>query len=145
MNKQTGLLGKEASRTKRTDTSPTLMKRPSSKPSPRKNGSSNTQTLTNQTASTNWTDLSRLFCSGWDHGTTDLIPHTASSKVGENKMCIMQHRHHDYRTSTAALPTTWCFEMGHVARTDTTEDKPYGNLEELRRTATFVRATSISV
>ena len=38
---------------KGTDTPLTPMKRPSSKPSPRKNGSSNTQTITSQTASTN--------------------------------------------------------------------------------------------
>ena len=33
----------------------------------------------------------------------------------------MQCRHHDCRTSTAALSTTWCFEAGHVAWTNTTE------------------------
>ena len=49
MNKQTGLPGREASWTKGTDTPLTPMKRPSSKSSPRKNGSSNTQTLTSQT------------------------------------------------------------------------------------------------
>ena len=27
----------------------------------------------------------------------------------------MQHRHHDCRTSTAALSTAWCFEAGYVA------------------------------
>ena len=51
MNKQTGLLRKEASWTKRTDTPLTPMKRPSSKPF--HDGSSNIQTLTSQTASTN--------------------------------------------------------------------------------------------
>ena len=33
----------------------------------------------------------------------------------------MQHRHHDCRTSTAALSTTWCYEAGHMAGTDVTE------------------------
>ena len=74
MNKQTSLPGKDASWTKRTDTPLTPMKGPSSKPSPRKNGSSNTRTSTSLTASTNWTDQSRLFCSGWELGTTDLMP-----------------------------------------------------------------------
>ena len=32
----------------------------------------------------------------------------------------MQHRHHNCRTSTTALPTTWCSEVGHVARTTQT-------------------------
>ena len=31
-----------------------------------------------------------------------------------------QRRHHDCWTSTAALPTTWCSEAGHVARTTQT-------------------------
>ena len=76
-NKQTSLLGKEASWTKRTDTPLTLIKRPSSKPSPWKDGSSNTQT-----ASTNWTNQGRSFCSGWELGTTDLMSTcTASSRL----------------------------------------------------------------
>ena len=59
----------------------TLMKRPSSKPSPRNNGSSNTQTPTSLATSTNWTDQSRLFCSGWELGATDSLPTwTASSR-----------------------------------------------------------------
>ena len=35
----------------------------------------------------------------------------------------MQRRHHDCRTyrPTAALPTTWCLGVGHMARTDTSE------------------------
>ena len=33
----------------------------------------------------------------------------------------MQRRHHDCRISTAALPTTRCSEVGHVASTKTTE------------------------
>ena len=57
----------------------------------------------------------------------------------------MQHRHHDCRTSTAALSTTWCYEVGHMAGTDASEDKLYGNLEELRRTAAFMRATGMSI
>ena len=35
----------------------------------------------------------------------------------------MQCRHHDCRTPTAALSTTWCFEVGHVAWTNATERK----------------------
>ena len=68
------LPGREASWNKRTDTPSAPMKRPSSKPSPRKNGSSNTQTTTSQIATTNWTGQSRLFCSGWELDTTDLTP-----------------------------------------------------------------------
>ena len=41
-------------------------------------------------------------------------------KVGEWYV-PMQRRHRNSRTSTAALPTTWCFEAGRVARTNTTE------------------------
>ena len=33
----------------------------------------------------------------------------------------IQCRHHDCRTSTTALPTTWCSEAGQGARTNTTE------------------------
>ena len=33
----------------------------------------------------------------------------------------MQRRHHDCRTSTAALSTAWCFEAGHVPWTNATE------------------------
>ena len=40
-------------------------------------------------------------------------------KVGEPEMCPC--RHHDSRTSAAALSNTRYFEAGHVARTDTTE------------------------
>ena len=53
MSKQTGLTRREASWNKRTDTPLIPTKRPSSKLSPRKSGSSNTQTTTSQTASTN--------------------------------------------------------------------------------------------
>ena len=35
----------------------------------------------------------------------------------------LQHRDHDCRTSTAALPAASCSEAGHVARTDTTEEQ----------------------
>ena len=63
------------------------MKRPSSNPSPRKNGSSNTQTQSSQTASTNWTDQSRLFCSGWELGTTGLMPICTSSRL-TNPRCV---------------------------------------------------------
>ena len=49
-NEQADRLAREGDQLdQRTDTPLTLMKRPSSKPSPRKNGSSNTQTLTRQT------------------------------------------------------------------------------------------------
>ena len=50
------------------------MKRPASKLSSRKNGSNNTQTITSQTASRNWTGQSLSFCSGWELDTTDLTP-----------------------------------------------------------------------
>ena len=44
-------------------------------------------------------------------------------KVGESENVPMQCIYHDCRTSTAALPTTWCYEAGHVARTNTTEEQ----------------------
>ena len=33
----------------------------------------------------------------------------------------MQRRHHDCRTSTAALSTARCYEAGHMAGSDTTK------------------------
>ena len=33
----------------------------------------------------------------------------------------MQRRHHDCRTSTAALSTIWCYEAGHMAGSDASE------------------------
>ena len=101
-----------------------LIKRPSSKPSPRKNGSSNTQTTTSLTASTNWTGQSRLFCLGWKLDTTDFTPtsvHVQQIQGWQVWDVPMQHRHHDRRTSTAALSTTWCYEVGHMAGFDASE------------------------
>ena len=47
----------------------------------KKNGSCSTQTITNQTP-TNWIGQSRLFCSGWELDTTDLMPTcTRSSRL----------------------------------------------------------------
>ena len=52
-----------------------LVKRHSSKPSPRKNknGSDNSQTLISQKAFTNRRDQGMSVCSGWEQGTTDLM------------------------------------------------------------------------
>ena len=48
--------------------------------------SCNTQTTTSQTASTNWTGQSRLFCSGWELDSTDLTPtYTTSSRKASLK------------------------------------------------------------
>ena len=101
MNRQTSLPGREASWNKRTDTPLALMKRPSSKPFPRKNGSSNTQTTTSQTASTNWTDQSRLFCSGWELDTTDLTPTCTTSSRLASLRCA-------HATQTSWLQNTYC-------------------------------------
>ena len=98
----------------------TPMKRPSSKPSPWKDGSSNTQTSTSQTTSTDWTDQSRLFCSTWELGTTELMPNVQQVQGWWVWDVPVQCRHHDCRTSATALPITWCSEVGHVARTKTT-------------------------
>ena len=107
MSKQTGLPGREASWNKRTDKPPILMKRPSSKPSPRKNGSSNTQITTSQTASTNWTGQSRLFCSGWELGTTDLTPTcTASSRLA-SLWCA-------HATQTSWLQNIYCSTVDYM-------------------------------
>ena len=110
MSKQTGLPGGggggwggggEASWNKKTDIPPILMKRPSSKPSPRKNGSSNTQITTSQTASTNWTGQSRLFCSGWELDTTDLTPTCTTSSRLASLRCA-------HATQTSWLQNIYC-------------------------------------
>ena len=48
-------------------------------------------------------------------------------------------RHHDCRTPTLALPTTWCSEIRRVAKTNTTEGQALWQLEEL-----WGRQTSLS-
>ena len=83
-----------------------------------------------QTVCTNWTDQSRLFCSGWELDTTDLInSHMYNKfKVGESEMCpcnadiktaehLLQHcRLHDtLRRDMCPKPTLL-------------RDKLYGNL-----------------
>ena len=75
------------------------MIRPSSKPSPRKTGSSNTQTTTSQTASTNWTDQNMLFCSGRELDTTDLTPTCTSSRLASLR-CVQA-------TQTSLLQNTY--------------------------------------
>ena len=101
MSKLTGLTWREASWNKRTDTPLILMKRPSSKPSLRKNGSSNTQTTTCQTASTNWTGQSRLFCSGWELDTTDLSPTCSTNSRLASLRCA-------HATQTSWLQNIYC-------------------------------------
>ena len=95
MNKQTGLLWRETSWTKRTDIPLTPMKRPSTKPSLRKNRSRNTQTPTSQTDSTNWTDqrtghnrLNAHMYSKFKVGESDMCPCNADIKTAEH---LLQH------------------------------------------------------
>ena len=83
------------------------MKRPSSKPSPRKNGSSNAQTTTSQTASTNWTGQSRLFCSGWELDTTDLTPTCTTSSMLASLRCA-------HARQTSWLQNIYCSTVNYM-------------------------------
>ena len=65
-------------------------------------GSSNTQTITSQTASRNWTGQSRLFCSGWDLDTTDLTPTCTTNSRLASLRCA-----HATQTSCTAVQNRW--------------------------------------
>ena len=123
MNKQaTGLLGKEASWTKRTETPLTPMKRPSSKPS----------------SCVPQTEQTRADYSVQDENQAQqtLCPHVQQVQGWWVWDVPVRHRHHDCRTSDTALPVTWCSEAGHVARTKITEGQalwqPGGAKEDCR-------------
>ena len=116
------------------------MKRPSSKPSPRKKKWRQQHPNYNQSDS-----LHKLNIPEQITGHNRLDAHIYKFKVGESEMCpcnadimtaehLLQHcRLHDaMRWDTWPDPTL----LRH---------KLYGNLEELRRTAAFVRATDISI
>ena len=90
-----------------TDTPHIPMKRLSSKPSPRKNGSSNTQTTTSQTASTNWTGQSRLFSSGWELDTTDLTPTCTTNSRLASLRCA-------HATQTSWLQNIYCSTVHYM-------------------------------
>ena len=100
----------------------TPMKRPSSKLSPRKNRSCNTQTITSQTVSTNWTGQNRLFCSGWELGTTDLTAiYTTSSRLASLRCACAMQTLWLQNTYCSTVDCMICFEVGHVATTNSTE------------------------
>ena len=141
MSKQTGLPGRETSWNKRTDIPLTPMKRPSSNPSPRKHPNYNQSDRLHKLNRTEQVILFRLRT-----GHNRLNAHVYNKfKVGESEMCpcnadimtaehLLQHcpLHDAMRLDTWPEPTLL-------------RDKLYCNLEELRRTAAFVRATGISI
>ena len=146
MSKQTGLPVREASWDKRTDTPLIPMKRPSSKPSPRKKWKQQHPNY-NQSDSLhklNRTEQIILFRLRTGHHRLNAHMYN-KFKVGEPEMCpcnadimtaehLLQHcpLHDAMRRDTWLKPTLL-------------RDKLYSNLEELRRTATFVRATGVSI
>ena len=146
MNRQTSLPGREASWNKRTDTPLTLMKRPSSKPSPRKKWR---QQHPNHNQSDSLHKLNRteqviLFRLRTGHNRLNAHMYN-KFKVGESEMCpcnadIMTAEHllQHCRLHDAMRRDMWPEPM-------LLRDKLYGNLEELRRTAAFVRTTGISI
>ena len=142
MSKQTGLQGREASWNKRTDIPPILMKRPLSKPSPRKKWKQ--QHPNYSLHKLNRTEQVILYRLRTGHNRLNAHMYN-KFKVGESEMCpcnadimtaehLLQHcpLHDAMRRDTWPEPTLL-------------RDKLYGNLEELRRTAAFVRATGISI
>ena len=146
MSKQTGLPGREASWNKRTDIPLILMKRPSSKTLSKKKWKQQHPNC-NQSDSLhklNRTEQVILFRLRTGHN--KLNAHMYNKfKVGESEMCpcnadimtaehLLQHcpLHDAMRRDTWPDPTLL-------------RDKLYGNLEELRRTAAFTRATGISI
>ena len=145
MNKQTGLPGREASWNKRTDTPLKLMKRPSSIPSPRKKWKQQHPNY-NQSDSyhkLNWPEQVILFRLRTGHNR--LNAHMYKFRVGESEMCacnadIMTAEH---LLQNCCLHDTLRWDMWSEPKL--LRDKLYGNPEELRRTATFMRATGISI
>ena len=123
------------------------MKRWSSKPSPKINENSNTQILPSQTAFTNCTDQAgQVILFRLRTGHIRLNAHMYSKfKVGESEMCpcnadIMAAEHllQHCQLHGALRQDIW-------PEPKPLRDKLYGNLEELRRTAAFVRAIDTSV
>ena len=145
MSKQTGLPWREASWNKRTDTPLIPMKRPSSKPSPRKNGSSNTPNY-NQSDSLHKLDRTeQVILFRLRTGHNRLNAHMYNKfKVGESEMCPCNA---DIMTAEHLLqhcPLHDAMRRGTWPEPTLLRDKLYCNLEELRRTAAIVRATGIS-
>ena len=146
MSKQTGLPGRQASWNKRTVIPPILMKRPSSKPSPRKKWK---QQHPNYKQSDSLHKLNRpkqviLFRLRTGHNRLNAHMYN-KFKVGESEMCpcnadimIAEHLLQHCRLYDAMRRDTW-------PEPTLLRDKLHGNLEELRRTAAFVRATGISI
>ena len=146
MNKQTGLLGKETTWAKRTNIPLTPMKRPSSKPSPRKKRKQQRPNSNQKNSLYKLYKPEKVILFRLRTGHNRLNAHMYSRfKVGESEMCpcnadIMTAEHllkhcqlHD------VLRQNMCLEPIPL------RDKFYGELEELRRTAGFVRMTGISI
>ena len=62
---------------------------------------------TSQTASTNWTGQSRLFCSGWELGTTDLTPTCTTSSRLASLRCA-------HATQTSWLQNIYCSTVDYM-------------------------------
>ena len=132
MNKHTGLPGREASWDKRTDTPLTLMKRPSSKPSPRKIWR---QQHPNYNQSDNLHKLNRpeqVILFRLRNGYNRLNAHMYKFKAGESEMCpcnadiiTAEHLLQHCRLHDALRRDMW-------PEATLLRDKLYGNLEELR-------------
>ena len=122
MNRQTSLPGREASWNKRTDTPLTPIKRPSLKPYPGKKMETATPKL-QPVRQPPQTEQIRTGYSvqveNWTQKTQR--PHVQQVQGWRVWDVPMQCRHHECRTPTAALSTTWCYEAGHVAWTNATE------------------------
>ena len=134
MNKQTGLLGKEASWTKRTDTPLTPMKRPSSKSSPRKQEAA-TLKLNHSDSLHRLNRPEQIILFKLRTGHNRLNAHMYSKfKVGESEMCPCNA---DIMTAEHLLQHC---QLHDAMRRDMwpepipLRNKLYGNLEELRRT-----------
>ena len=136
----------QTSWTKRTDTPLTHMTRPPSKPSPRKKWKQQ-HPNSNQSDSLhklNGLEQVILFRLRTGHNRRNAHMHS-TFKVGESEMCP-----YNANIMTAEHLLQHCQQHDALRRDMWPEpiplrDKLYRNLEELRRTAAFVRATGISV
>ena len=148
MNRKTSLPGREASSNKRTDKPLTPMKRPSSKPSPRKKKWKQQHQNYNQSDSLHKLRQTRAGYSVQVENWTQQIyrPRVRQVQGWRVSDVPMQRRH--YMTVEHLLQHC---RLHDALRRDTwpeptlLRDKLYGNLEELRRTAAFVRTTGISI
>ena len=85
-------------------------------------------------------------CNAYVMTAEHLLQHCQLHDALRRDMWPEQHRHHDCRTSTAALPTIYdALRWDMWPAPILLRGKLYGHLEELRRTTAFVRACPSSV